>query len=63
MQVNQRQKRTLILTICGIVVVAFWELIQAKNSQSGKFNWEGFTIEAFLIVMLGLVYFIRRISN
>jgi hypothetical protein len=63
MQINQRQKRTLILTARAILVAAFWELIDMKNSQSGKFNWEAFAIEAFLIAVLGLVYFIRRISN
>jgi hypothetical protein len=53
----------LILTARAILVAAFWELIDMKNSQSGKFNWEAFAIEAFLIAVLGLVYFIRRISN
>jgi hypothetical protein len=63
MQINQRQKRTLILTACAILVAAFWELIDMKNSQSGQFHWEAFAIEALLFAMLGLVCFIRRISN
>jgi hypothetical protein len=59
-QMNQRQKRTMILIIIAILVVAFWELM---DSQSGRFNWESFVIESVLISLLGVYFFIRHRSN
>jgi len=57
---NQKQKRTLILVIVAILVLALWELMDA---QSKRFNWEGFAIASVLISFLGVYFFIRHRSN
>jgi hypothetical protein len=47
----------MVLIIIAILVVAFLELM---DSQSGRFNWEAFTIESALISLLGVYYLIRQ---
>ena len=55
---NQRQESICVGTLFAIGLVAFKQLIHAKDNHTDKFDWDTFLLETAFVLIIGIIAFL-----